>query len=81
MLPSFRVRNLRRPPGSPTRSLPGSFPRINYDAIVRITAPEYDSTISDHPEATLNYVDEDDGELITVSRQPMKYLHKANKEL
>ena len=66
MLPSFKVRDLQHP--IPTRPISrgASIPYASYDPLVKITAPEYDSTISDHPEATLKYVDDDDGEIVTV---------------
>jgi hypothetical protein len=35
--------------------------------IVRLSAPEYDDIATNHPRARLTYIDEDDGELITVS--------------
>ena len=65
MLSTFRIRDLRRPSTPPRPSLSGAA-RPDYDALVRITAPEYDTTISINPDAKLKYVDEDDGEVVTV---------------
>ncbi|PGH12379.1 hypothetical protein AJ79_04327 [Helicocarpus griseus UAMH5409] len=36
------------------------------DGIVRVSAEEYDETIAIHPQAKLSYLDEDDGDIITV---------------
>ena len=68
MLPAFQVRNMRRSSSSPPRASHGS-PNLASicDPLVKITAPEYDRAISDHPEATLKYMDDDDGEIVTVS--------------
>lgn len=72
MLPAFRIRNLRRPPSPSGQQRGQSPPKGCYDAIVQITAPQYDRTVSTVPEATLKYVDEDQ-EVITVShRTPHK---------
>jgi hypothetical protein len=34
---------------------------------VHLSAPEYDDIVTSYPRAALTYVDEDDGEMITVS--------------
>lgn len=62
MLPPFRVRTLR-PSASPGL---GRSERKEFNALVRITAPEYDKTLRNCPEATLKYLDEEDGEIVTV---------------
>lgn len=62
MLPPFRVRGLQRP-ASPGRAIQT---KKAFDALVRISAREYDSTIRVCPEASLKYLDDDDGETITV---------------
>lgn len=36
------------------------------DGIVQLTSSEYDKTVTRNPEAKLRYIDEDDGESITV---------------
>lgn len=36
------------------------------DGVVQLTAPEYDSTLHSYPDAALTYLDEDDGETVTV---------------
>lgn len=66
MLPPFRIRKLG--PSAPTASRVSHGSRLvpNEDPLLRITAPQYDSTISDHPDAKLRYVDDDDGEIVTV---------------
>ncbi|KAI9680880.1 MAG: hypothetical protein M1817_004320 [Caeruleum heppii] len=65
MLPPFKIRHLRV---AQIPSASGTGPSINWtqDAVVEIAAPEYDALVSRHPEASLSYFDEDDGELITV---------------
>lgn len=67
MLPRFRVHNLRRL-GSPVSDsrLAAFPPSLYHDGTVCISAREYDATISVHPQATLKYMDEDDGDIITV---------------
>ncbi len=71
MLPPFRIRNLGR---SNSTGDTATHSRASTElgdphrhGIVQVSAPEYDATISTHPEATLRYMDEDDGEVITVS--------------
>ena len=68
MLPSFRIRNLRRPGSPPNRQLSVAVPKLSKsrDAVIRMSGAEYDSTIRDRPEATLKYFDDDDGEIVTV---------------
>lgn len=62
MLPSFRVRTLQ-----PTASPGLGRSRSNeFNAHVQITAPEYDKTLRVCPEASLKYLDEEDGEIVTV---------------
>jgi hypothetical protein len=52
LLPAFGIRDLNEPPFSL--------------GVVQISAGQYDSTIRSQPDATLSYVDLDDGEVITV---------------
>lgn len=67
MLPKFQLRDMRRSSSSPPPAS-HSGPRFSSrEPLVKLTAPEYDNTITGHPEATLKYVDEDDGEIVTVS--------------
>jgi len=70
MLPPFRIRNLRPSNSSADRNAHGerstALEAPNHHSIVQVSAPEYDATVSRHPEATLKYMDEDDGEVITV---------------
>lgn len=70
MLPPFRVRCLQRH-ASPGRSIPT---RATFDALIRISAPEYDHAIRVLPEASLKYLDDDDGEMITVHLRTLKYV-------
>lgn len=59
MLPTFKVRDIQ-------------CSSTLYDPLVKITAPEYDSTVSHRPDASLKYMDDDDGEIVTVSaKSPM----------
>ena len=68
MLGPFRIRNLRRP-SSPTLPLPYAGIKIrSYDAVVSLTGQEYDSNVQQYPESKLKYVDQDDGDTITVCR-------------
>lgn len=77
MLPPFRIRNLRR---SISTADTDTHSRVStelgapdHHGIVQVSAPEYDATISTHPEAKLKYMDEDDGEVITVSSSVTRY--------
>ena len=51
-LPPFGIRELYGPHSKP--------------AVLHISAPQYDSTIKSYPDAVLSYIDDDDGETITV---------------
>jgi hypothetical protein len=69
MLGPFRIRNLRRPTTPPNRaSYALASRRASTDAVVCVTDTEYDRNILMHPETTLKYLDEDDGEIVTVRR-------------
>lgn len=67
MLPTFRLRDVRRSSSSPPPASHSNLRISSREPLVKLTAPEYDNTITGHPEATLKYVDEDDGEIVTVS--------------
>ena len=68
MLGPFRIRNLRRPTTPPNRaSYASAARRASSEAVVSITGTEYDHNVLMHPESTLKYLDEDDGEVVTVS--------------
>ncbi|PGH36073.1 hypothetical protein GX50_01085 [[Emmonsia] crescens] len=41
-------------------------PNVHRHGIVRVSAEEYDETIAAHPQAKLSYMDDDDGDTITV---------------
>jgi hypothetical protein len=69
MLPPFRIRHLRASDNPAGPDLGDDFlssPTYDEDAVITISEPEYDSLVSRHPEAVLTYLDEDDGEIITV---------------
>ena len=68
MLGPFRIRNLRRPL---LPSHPSSAKIRSYDAVVSLTGQEYDRNVYRHPESKLKYLDQDDGEVITVCRLPV----------
>jgi hypothetical protein len=44
-----------------------SRPVISRHGTVHLSAPEYDDIVISHPRAALTYMDDDDGEMITVS--------------
>ena len=52
LLPPFGIRELNGPEAAP--------------GVIQITGRQYTSTIRSQPDATLHYVDDDDGEIITV---------------
>ncbi|MCJ1391660.1 hypothetical protein MMC18_004525 [Xylographa bjoerkii] len=67
MLGPFRIRNLRRSTSPPNRaSYAAATRRGSLDTLVSIVGPEYDYTVLTHPESKLKYLDEDDGEMVTV---------------
>lgn len=76
MLPPFRIRNLRQSQSSEERHtqhwLQTPLAEPSHHAIVQVSAPEYDEAICRHPEATLKYLDDDDGEVITVRSSMLK---------
>lgn len=41
--------------------------RHNRHGIIHLSAPEYDEIALNHPSAMLTYLDDDDGDIITVS--------------
>ena len=63
MLPPFKIRNLRRSTsGAPLKANLGV---TDYDPVVKLSAPAYDTTVARYPEAMLKYFDEDDCDIIT----------------
>ncbi|KAI9811829.1 MAG: hypothetical protein M1832_000682 [Thelocarpon impressellum] len=70
MLPPFRIRYLRSSNNPSGPDLGDDFVSspagLSDDGVIRLEAPEYDSILADHPEAALSYMDEDDGEVITI---------------
>ena len=73
MLPPFKIRNLRHSSSSPPSTRASS--ACSREPLVRISAPEYDQTVSRHPDATLKYIDDDDCDVITVN---IDYLIRAS---
>ena len=79
MLPPFQLRNIKPSSStSPRASQSLLESSSSHEHLVEITAPEYDSTVSDHPEATLKYVDDDDGEVVTVGSRPQLFTYHTN---
>ncbi|RAO65309.1 uncharacterized protein BHQ10_001321 [Talaromyces amestolkiae] len=76
VLKPFQIRNLHVYPAeenlydSSTESVISSSPtdesQIRPSCLIQLSAGEYDKIISDHPNGTLTYIDDDDGDLITV---------------
>lgn len=77
VLKPFQIRNLHVYPAeenlydSCTESVISSSPadeiQTKRSYTIHLSAGEYDKIISDHPNGTLTYIDDDDGDLITVS--------------
>ncbi|KAI9801236.1 MAG: hypothetical protein M1825_003510, partial [Sarcosagium campestre] len=70
MLPRFRIRNLQ-PFGGYHDGVRYEFEdssanHESHGTIVSISAPAYDALVNRHPPAVLTYMDEDDGEIVTV---------------
>ncbi|TPR10025.1 TIGR00730 family protein [Aspergillus niger] len=75
MLKPFQIRDLHGSPSHTPAEVPlastqpltrePSSPRARR-GIVQLSAPQYDDLASNHPRARLTYVDDDDGEIITV---------------
>ncbi|MCJ1286174.1 hypothetical protein MMC26_005519 [Xylographa opegraphella] len=67
MLGPFRIRNLRRSTSPPNRaSYAAASRRGSLDTLVSVRGTEYEYNILMHPESKLKYLDEDDGEMVTV---------------
>ena len=64
MLGPFRIRNLKGPQQAP---LPYSERLSACEAVVALTGNEYQKNVDVHPDSRLTYIDEDDGETVTVS--------------
>lgn len=77
VLKPFQIRNLHAYPAeanlydSSTESVLSSSPadetQTKPSGLIQLSAGEYDKIIGDHPNGTLTYIDDDDGDLITVS--------------
>jgi hypothetical protein len=74
MLPPFQIRHLKastNPSGPDLGDDYLSSPvDTGVDATISINRHQYDDILHENPEAALTYVDEDDGEVITVSYIP-----------
>jgi hypothetical protein len=77
MFKPFQIRNLHIYPAeenlydSSTESVISS-PHVDEtqcrpSGLIHLTGPEYDGIVRDHPNAKLTYMDDDDGDIITVS--------------
>lgn len=71
MLPPFQIRQLRASENPDGPDLGDDFTclptEVTQLATVRISESEYDAIIAQHPHAMLTYMDEDDGDMMTVS--------------
>ncbi|KAL4897806.1 hypothetical protein BDV59DRAFT_49943 [Aspergillus ambiguus] len=67
MLKLFQISDLHGPPShtSSDNANPSSDPQSRR-GIIQISSSDYDSLATDHPRARLTYMDDDDGEIITV---------------
>lgn len=73
-LADFRIKNLNTIPGTTfTTSTVHLTPVSRHGVIRGLPKSRYDSLVQDNPHAALTYVDEDDGETITVSLVPTCY--------
>lgn len=66
MLNPFRIRNLY--PSSPHHP-------IDRSGVVQLSLEQYDQEIKEEPQAVLAYLDEDDGEIVTVSLSVWQTYH------
>lgn len=76
MLKPFQIRNLHLYPAeenlydSSTESVVSSShvdeTHCRRSGLIHLTAPEYDNILRDHPNAGLTYIDDDDGDIVTV---------------
>ncbi|CAZ83642.1 unnamed protein product [Tuber melanosporum] len=66
MLPPFEIRGLRWPAEDPESTAREGYLHDAWPEIRLESHEEYDSLIREHPKTTLSYLDEDDGEIITV---------------
>ncbi len=64
MLKPFQIRDLH---GSSRNVDDGSRRSLNPRGVVQVSAADYDDIASNHPRARLTYLDDDDGDQITVS--------------
>lgn len=62
MLPTFQVRGLRCCSADATSGEGETWADVQLE-----NGLQYEQLIQEHPETTLSYVDDDDGEIITVS--------------
>lgn len=76
MLKPFQIRDLHRSPSPSGVNIEESIRENRQDAssptqprrgIVAVSAAQYNDIAASHPQARLTYIDDDDGELITVS--------------
>lgn len=67
LLGPFRVRNLHRPASPSNQTLGGVSRPDSRGAVCVVTGREYHNNAIRHPETRLRYLDDEDGELVTVS--------------
>ena len=69
MLKPFRIRNLYF----------NSTDLVDCSGVVQISPQQYDQEIQTTPEALIAYIDEDDGETVTVSLDNVYNCHSAHR--
>ena len=67
----FRIRNLYF----------NSADLLDWSGVVQLSPQQYDHEVQACPEAIITYVDEDDGEIVTVSIALMYFLPQADQKL
>lgn len=69
MLKPFQIRDLHRSPSPSQEDIEQSDSDTHQrrPGIVAVSAAQYNDIATFHPQARLTYIDDDDGELITVS--------------
>lgn len=87
MLKPFQIRNLHLYPAeenlydSSTESVVSSShvdeTHCRRSDLIHLTAPEYDDILRDHPNAGLTYIDDDDGDIVTVSTYVLTAIHRV----
>lgn len=81
MLKPFQIRNLRESSSGYLEDV--SLQPPSPHGVVRVSAIDYDDIVLNHPRARLTYLDEDDGDQITVRPTPKTFSssHKTANSL